>query len=52
MEDQTGELVDYKVYAFNGKCDYVMTCVDRAKGETKFLYYDKNWNLKKEFSFD
>ena len=52
MEDQTGELVDYKVYAFNGKCDYVMTCVDRAKGETKFLYYDRNWNLKKEFSFD
>lgn len=52
MEDKTGELVDYKVYAFNGKCEYVMTCVDRAKGETKFLYYDKNWNLKKDFSYD
>ena len=52
MEDKTGELVDYKVYAFNGKCEYVMTCVDRAKGETKFLYYDRNWNLKKDFSYD
>ena len=29
MEDQIGELIDYKVYAFNGQCDYVMVCFDR-----------------------
>lgn len=52
MEDKSGELIDYKVYAFDGKCDYVMTCVDRAKKETKFIYYDKQWNMKKEFSKD
>lgn len=52
MEDESGELIDYKVYAFNGKCDYVMACFDRSKGNTKFIYYDKNWNIKKEFSFD
>ena len=52
MEDQIGELIDYKVYAFNGQCDYVMVCFDRIKGETKFIYYDKNWNIKKEFSKD
>ena len=26
MEDESGELIDYKIYAFNGKCDYVMVC--------------------------
>lgn len=52
IEDNKGELNDYKVYAFNGKCDYVMVCIDRAKKETKFLYFDKNWNIKKEFSND
>lgn len=53
MEDiTTGELRDYKVYAFDGKCDYVMLCFDRFKNETKFIYFDRNWNIKKEFSKD
>lgn len=54
MEDDTyKELRDYKVYAFNGKCDYVMLCFDRFKADgTKFIYFDKNWNIKKEFSKD
>ena len=53
-EDYTGSLIDYKIYSFNGKCDYVMTCLDREKEneKTKFIYYDRNWNLKKEFSQD
>lgn len=54
MEDYTGFLIDYKIYAFNGKCDYVMICVDREKEneKTKFIYYDKEWNIKKELSDD
>lgn len=54
MEDYTGELLDYKIYAFNGKCEYVMVCIDREKEneKTKFIYYDKKWNIKKEFSND
>ncbi len=54
MQDYTGALVDYKFYAFNGKCEYVMACIDREKEneKTKFIYYDKNWNIKKEFSDD
>lgn len=52
MEDETGGLTDYKVYAFNGKCEYVMACFDRNVGETKFIYFDKSWNIKKEFSND
>ena len=51
-EDYSGELIDYKVYAFNGKCDYVLVCFDRQKGATKFIYFDKNWNMKKEFTND
>lgn len=53
MEDsKLKELVDYKVYAFNGEADYLMACYDRMKGNTKFLYYDKDWNLIKKFSYD
>lgn len=53
IEDKNSkELTDYKFYCFNGKCEYVMTCIDRMKGKTKFFYFDKNWNLKKEFSKD
>lgn len=52
MEDETGGLIDYKVFAFQGKCKYVMACLDRNKGETKYIYFDKCWNMKKEFSED
>ena len=53
MEDNTNhELIDYKIYAFNGKCDYVMACFDRFNGGTKFIYFDRNWNIKREFSKD
>lgn len=53
MEDKkVGELRDYKIYSFSGKCDYVMLCFDRFKDKTKFIYFDRNWNIKKEFSND
>lgn len=50
LEDSSGELRDYKVYAFNGECDYLMLCFDRSKGETKFIYFDRNWVIQKELS--
>ena len=53
MEDkETKELRDYKIYSFNGKCDYVMACFDRFINKPKFFYFDKNWKIKKEFSKD
>lgn len=53
MEDKIDkELIDYKLYAFNGKVDYVMACFDRFNGGPKFIYFDKNWNIKKSFSND
>ncbi len=51
-DEKTKELTDYKIYCFNGRCDYVMTCIDRNKGETKFIYFDRDWNVMKEFSND
>ena len=52
QDDKLKDLIDYKIYCFNGECYYVMTCIDRNKGATKFIYFDRNWNLKKEFSND
>ena len=49
-EDASGELRDYKVYAVNGRCDYLMLCFDRSKGKPKFLFFDREWNLHKELS--
>ena len=53
LEDkETKELTDYKIYSFNGTCDYVMTCCDRFKGDTKFIFFDSNWNLKNDLTKD
>ena len=39
------ELVDYKVYCFNGKARYVLCCVGRESGHTKFYFFDPDWNF-------
>lgn len=41
------ELTDYKFYCFNGYVDCVMICYDRASGDTKFYFFDQNWELKR-----
>ena len=51
-DDKEHELRDYKIYAFNGACEYVMLCFDRYNDGTKFIYFDRNWRIKKEFSRD
>lgn len=49
MSDDTpqnrGGLSDYKFTCFNGVADNVMVCVDRDKGDTKFYFFDRAWNL-------
>lgn len=45
MEDQSGGLVDYKFFCFDGYVDCVMICIDRNIGDPKFYFFDKNWNL-------
>ena len=47
LEDETGDLADYKFYCFNGEPDCVLTCFDRNTGHTKFYFFDRNWELKR-----
>ena len=39
------ELTDYKFYCFNGNMECVMVCYDRGSGDTKFYFFDHEWNL-------
>ncbi len=39
-------LIDYKVYTFNGKAKYVMTCYE-IRGIRNFIFFDQNWVLQK-----
>ena len=39
------QLTDYKFFCFNGKVDCVMVALDRATGDTKFYFFDQDWNL-------
>jgi len=49
MSDDTefnkGGLSDYKFTCFNGTADNVMVCTERASGETKFYFFDRDWIL-------
>ena len=46
LSDGTGVLpVDYKVYCFNGKAEYLFVCVGREKGHPNFYFFDRNWQL-------
>ena len=46
MVDESGtELKDYKFSCYNGDATDVMLCFDRATGDTKFYFFDKEWNL-------
>lgn len=47
MTDSSGGLVDYKFFCFEGKVDCVMVCIDRHINDTKFYFFDKDWQLKR-----
>lgn len=45
MEDHIdGELRDYKFFCFNGKPEIMFVATDRIKGETKFDFFDLQFN--------
>ncbi len=46
-EIKKNELTDYKFYCFNGYVDCVMICFDRESKDTKFYFFDQNWELKR-----
>lgn len=45
IENQNGQLNDYKFYCFNGVAKSVMICLDRDKGDTKFYFFSPDWEL-------
>lgn len=45
MVDKTGQFIDYKFMCFGGYVSCVMVCIDRNIGDTKFYFFDKDWNL-------
>ncbi len=47
MEDETGELRDFKFFCFDGKpyCMFLATDRGNENEETKFDFYDMEWNL-------
>lgn len=47
LEDERGELNDYKFYCFAGEPDCVLVCIDRYLGDPKFYFFDRNWELKR-----
>lgn len=38
-------MTDFKFSCFNGKVNDVMVCLERESGDTKFYFFDKDWNL-------
>lgn len=45
--EDSDNFTDYKFYCYNGVADCVMVCLDRNTGDTKFYFFDKEWNLKR-----
>lgn len=40
-------LTDYKFFCFGGQVDCVMLCLERHTGDTKFYFFDREWELKR-----
>lgn len=45
--NESDEFTDYKFFCFNGEVDSVMVCLGRNTGDTKFYFFDREWNLKR-----
>ena len=45
IEDQSGDLVDYKFTCTDGVVHNVMLCIERNTGSTKFYFFDRDWHL-------
>ena len=43
-------LIDYKIWCFNGKPEYIWACTDRTSDGVKVMTYDLEWNAHPEYS--
>jgi len=44
-QSEISELRDYKFFCVNGTAHNVMLCYGRLSGDTKFYFFDREWNL-------
>ena len=45
MENNNGDIYDYKFYCFDGEVKYIQFLMNRKKG-LKMGYYNRNWELQ------
>ncbi|MBQ7191857.1 MAG: glycosyltransferase [Paludibacteraceae bacterium] len=43
-------IIDYKIWCFNGKAHYILTCSNRTKEGLEIMTYDRDWNAHPEYS--
>jgi hypothetical protein len=43
-------LIDYKIWAFNGKPAYIWCCINRTPQSVEVITYDTDWNVHPEVS--
>ena len=49
IENSGGELTDYKLFCFDGKCRFIQVLQDRSSGTLRTAFFDPLWN-KYEFT--
>lgn len=47
---KTSSLIDYKIWAFDGKPTYIWVCYNRTRHSVEVGVYDTEWNFHPEFS--
>ena len=47
---QSSSLIDYKVWAFDGKPAYIWCCLNRTPESIEVITYDTEWNAHPEYS--
>lgn len=46
IENNGGDLVDYKFWCFNGKVEYILYCAERNITGLRMEFYDRDWNRR------
>lgn len=46
LENNGGDLYDYKVWCFNGRAYYIQFFSGRSNKEARNSFYDRNWNMQ------
>ena len=47
---ESSSLIDYKVWAFDGKPAYIWCCMNRKQDSVEVITYDTEWNAHPEYS--